>query len=273
MNRYCVRFSTADDTVRPEDLKPAVEEVLLDLHPRFTFRMGRSASIDPGRLTVEIESEAKKNVLLENLRPIERKLPVVLQAVDWGWEADDRPDSASSAGALDWGRDPLARVEPLPVPVVFLPVNNRLVYRYVLFGVLTLALLLFFIIRYALGRSFVSDLIWLGFYSVWFFSLNEIPIDIRLLLEKIECAPEGLELTYRFPKNTVRLPWEDILDLEAGFAACAIRAEQKPIRFLATEKAGFKQKDLILKTIIHRASLRFVEGNLLRSVYRRGDAP
>jgi hypothetical protein len=271
MKRYRLQFRTTEEPADPGLLRQAVEDVLLRLHPKYSYRMGR---IDPRGPSLEIESEADKKTLAEALRPVERKMPVVLDTVGWGWEEEEgRPLPDAAPGPLDRDRDPLARVEPLAGPAVFLPVNQRVVYRFVLFAVLTLALILSFPIRYLMERILILELAWAGFYAVWLYSLKDVPFDLRLLLEKIDCAADGLELAFRFPKRTVRLPWESIRELETRFSSCTIRAEGKPVRFLLDRIGGFREKDIILKTILHRASLRFVESNLLRSVYRRSDAP
>jgi hypothetical protein len=271
MKRYSLTFRTTEKSAPSDELRNAVDDVLLRMHPKYSYRLGRWAASESGRLSVEIESEANKESLSERLRKIEQTLPVVLESVAWGWAEDGGPESEASPGPLDWGKDPLARIDPLPLPTAFLPTNQHLVYRFILFAVLTLTLILSFPVRFVLGRILLMELVWVGFYAVWLFTLPEIPFDMRPLLEKIECAPEELVLSFLFPRRTVRLPWESIRELTAGFSGCTLRGEGKPVRFFLQRKGGFREKDVILKTIVQRASLRFVEGNPLQSVYRRSD--
>lgn len=271
MKRYSLTFRTTEKSVPSDDLRNAVDDVLLRMHPKYTYRLGRCTASESGRLVVEIESEAKKENLSERFRKIEQTLPVVLESVAWGWAEDGGPELESSRGPLDWGKDPLARIEPLPLPTAFLPTNQRLVFRFILFAILTLTLILSFLVRFVLGRILLMEMVWVAFYAVWLFTLPEIPFDLRPLLEKIECAPDELVLSFLFPSRTVRLPWESIRELTAGFSGCTLRGEGKPVRFFLRGKGGFREKNVILKTIVHRTSLRFVENNLVRSVYRRND--
>jgi hypothetical protein len=139
MKRYTLRFGITG-ALTDEKLKAAVEDILLHLHPRFTFRLGRSARIDPQNMTVEIASDGKKEILEPHLKSIEKKLPVVLEHIDWGWDSGDSSLPSSPIQNPDLSPDPLTRVEPSIGPAVF-TVNAVILWsRYALFFVLLLVL-------------------------------------------------------------------------------------------------------------------------------------
>ncbi len=272
MKRYTLRFK-AGEAVAPEQVKAAVEDALLRLHPGITYRMGHAARIDPQTVFVEIGSEGKKEVLEPRLKSFESKLPVALDRIDWGWETGDSSLSPTLIQNPDLRADPLASVEA-PGGMAVFPSDNKLVgLRYALFFLLTLALGTAVFFKASRERSLTWDGLFLGAYILWLFSLDGIPFDPRRLAGRIECGGSGLEVAFRFRKKPVRVRWEDLWGMDFTPYTCIIRSTPATIKFSIGEGSGFREKDTILKTISDRASLRFVEGGFRMPFYRRADAP
>ncbi len=145
--------------------------------------------------------------------------------------------------------------------------------RYAFFIVLTLVLGISFIGKFSSDPYPLWDCIFFPAYAVWIFSLDGIHLDPRRLASKIDCGEAGLEVTYRFRRQPVRLRWENIWGMDFTSSTCVIHSDSKLIRFSINENAGFKTKKVILKTIVRRAALRFVEGRFWVPYYRRSDAP
>ncbi len=272
MKRYTLRFK-ATGSVAEESLKAAVEDALLRLHPGITFRMGQAGRIGPQDATVEIASEGKKEALFPPLKRIESKLPVTLDRIEWGWDSGESSLIPSLIQNPDFSPDPLSNVAVFPGSAVF-PSDGKMFWlRHLFFLLLTLALGILFYFKFSSAISTVWDALFLAIYILWIFSLNGIQLNPWLLAKKIECGEDGLEVSYRFRRTPVRLRWADIGGMDFTYAACIIRSSPSSIKFAIDENSGFKKKNIILKTIVERASLRFVEGRFWRPFYRRADAP
>ncbi len=125
MNRYSLKFDATDDTLAADDLKKAVEAVLLRLHPSFTYRMGRVFRAGSKSMIAENEFEGKKDFLGPHLKRIEQKLPVVLEFIGWGWD----PGASPALPAPGLPQDPLAFPFPSPVRPFFTQMNYRAASR------------------------------------------------------------------------------------------------------------------------------------------------
>ncbi|MGB7540193.1 MAG: hypothetical protein WBM17_16755 [Anaerolineales bacterium] len=268
MKRYTLKF-TAAGGVADDDLKAAVEDTLQRLHPGLTYRVGRAGRTDPQSISVEIASEGKKEALLPHLKRIEPKLPVTLDRIDWGWDSGDASLAPSLIRNPDLPPDPLAST-PAPVgPAVFPPAGKMFWLRYIGFLLLTLALGISFYFKFSNANSPVWDGVFLALYFFWLFSLNGIQLNPWRLARKIDCGETGIEVSYWFRGTPARLRWADIRGMDLTYTTCIIRGNSSPIKFAINENFGFKEKNVILKTIAERASLRFVEG----PIYRRAEAP
>jgi hypothetical protein len=272
MKRYTLRFK-ATGSVADDDLRTAVEDVLLHLHPGIIFRMGQAGRIDPQNVSVEIASEGKKEALFPPLKRIESKLPVTLVRIDWGWDSGESSLISSLIQNPDFSPDPLSNVAVSSGSEVF-PSDGKMFWlRHFVFLLLTLALGISFYYKFFDASSPVWDALFLAIYIIWLFSLNGIQLNPWLLAKKIECGEAGLQVSYWFRRRPVRLRWADIWGMDFAHTACIIRSSPSSIKFAIQENSGFKKKNIILKTIMERASLRFVEGRFWRPFYRRADAP
>jgi hypothetical protein len=271
MKRYTLRYKTAD-SVAPELLKAAVEDVLLHLHPGITFRMGRISRIDPQNVSVEIASEGKKEALFPPLSRINSKIPVALERIDWGWDSGESSLASSMINNPDLSPDPLAKITAPAGPAVFSSDGRIFWLRYIGFFLLTLGLGISIYEKFSNDTSLLWDGLFLGFYTLWLFSLSGIRLDPRGLARKIDCREDGLEVTYRFRRTPARLRWADIQGMDFTYTACIILGNPSAIKIALNEYSGFKQKNVIQKIIVERASLRFVEGRFWRPYYRRAEA-
>ncbi len=253
-------------------LKAAVEDVLLHLHPGITFRMGRISRTDPRNISVEIASEGKKEALFPPLKRIESKLPVTLEKIEWGWDSGESSLESSMMNNPDLAPDPLAKITTPAGPVVFSSDGRIFWLRYIGFFLLTLGLGISIYVKFSNDTSLLWDGLFLVFYTLWLFSLNGIPLDPRGLAGKIECGEDGLEVTYRLRRAPVRLRWADIRGMDFTYTAGIIRGNPSNIKIALNEYSGFREKNIILKIIVERASLRFVEGRFWRPYYRRAEA-
>ena len=272
MKRYTLLFQ-AGEAVTTEQVKAAVEDALMRLHPGITSRIGQAARIDPQTVSAEIASEGKKESLFPPLKRIESKLPVTLERIDWGWDSGESPLVSSLIRNPDLAPDPLAKITAPAGPAVF-PSDEKMFWlRYTGFFLLTLALGVSFYAKFFNDSSPVWDSLFLGLYFIWLFSLNGIPLDPRWMARRIECGKDGLEVSYRFRRAPVRMRWADIRGMDFTYTACIIQGNSSAIKIAINENSGFREKNVILKTIVERASLRFVEGRFWKPFYRRAEAP
>lgn len=268
MEKYTLKVKVLDSSVTVADLRMAVENVLLRLHPRITYHFGAIAPLDPDYMLVEIVSEAKKDLLESHLRAIESKLSVSVEKLGWGWIVDtpSRPK-----GERSYQQDPLVAIEPKTVPCSFLLEKKALWLRSLLILVLTIVLTVLLIVRIYLEWLSILCVYYVVFI-VWLFSLSEMPLNLRLFVNKVACEPSELVVTYLFGKRIIRMNWETIWGLEDKNGVCVIyHGTDKPTRFLIG--AGFHDKNTLLKTIVHKASLYHVETGIGWMMYKRYEAP
>jgi hypothetical protein len=254
-------------------LKQAVEDALLRLHPGITYRMGKTVRFGPDSLTLEIGSEGKKEALIPQLQRVESKFPVTLEGIDWGWDSGDLSLSSSMIQNPDLPRDPLAGVTGATGSAAFPLQQWKFWLRYLSFLLLTTAFLISAYQRVVHGASPFWDLAFFVTYISWLFLINGMQFDPRGLTRKIDCEEDGLEVTFWFRKIPVRLRWTDIWGLDFKYASCIIRGYPASLRIALHENSGYKEKNIILKTIVDRSSLRFVEGRFWMPWYRQVDAP
>jgi hypothetical protein len=273
MKRYSLTFQATGDPGSEADLQTAVEDVLLRLHPRYTYRMGRAYPADPRSTVVEIEFEGRKGILLPYIQRIEGKLPVKLEAVRWGWNPDPSIAPKLPAPPLGAPQDPVETVPPAAGRKIFQTRMRWVALRYLAFAALTLVLVFVTVGRFYYERPLWMDLLRVLLYPIWFFILIGTPIDLRALAKRISCLDDGVEIAYWPGGKTVRLPWKDIDELEYNYRGCTIRGGGASIRLLLAGQSGFPDWKTVLATLAARSSLRYAEGTFFLAVYRRPDLP
>lgn len=250
-----------DDSVTVNELRVAIEDILLHLHPRITYRLGLVSNISSNSFLAEIASDGEKELLEAYLHTIQDKLPVRVQQFGWGWIAKDAMDRSINQAP------PQSDIKTRS----FLPNTNVFPLRYFLSISLLFALILYLIIRFYLDQLLFLDNAYQILFIFWLISLIEVPLDIRLYVQKIDCELTELVVMYSFKKKTIRMSWETIEGLECRDTIYIIyRRNNTPVRFYIYN--GFKEKHAMLTTITQRASLNEVETGVSKAVYKRYEA-
>ncbi len=272
MKRFTLTFSLLDPTVTTLALKEELDSVLLRLHPRITYKLGRVYQESNGKLRAELAMDGKRELLDETSKAWVWKLPVRFDSLSWGWMManEDAGLYASATSSIDV--DPLAGVEPIDGASEFLVSKRRLQGRYIALMISTLGLILLFIANAIDPHSLILEGIYLVWFAIFMFSLNDTPVDIRVYAEKIGIRQQKLEVSYWMRKDPASLEWDKIWGLEYVSPVCLIYSGDDKRRFLLSERFGCKEKDVVLKTIVHRAALSYVEGNVQKLIYRKPDA-
>lgn len=259
-----------DGSVTAAHLRTGVDDNLIRLHPRITYHLARVISADSRSMIAEIAADGSRELILESLKKLESKMPVTIEGLEWGW-------SANTNTLPEIGRalkqDHLASVNPGVGYVAFEPDKKTFLIRYILVLSLTIALFFSLALKFYLERSFVLDLTYVIMMIIWFFSLNEIPLDIRRYAAKIECNEENVKITYWIGKKKVAIDWQAIWGMESTSREFRLYHGEKTERFILNARNGRKETETMLKTIIERASLRFVQVGFQKAVYKRHDAP
>lgn len=261
MKKYTLQVEALDDSVTVNELRAAIEDILLHLHPRITYHLGLVSNISSNSFLAEIASDGKKELLEAYLHTIQDKLPVRVQQFGWGWIAMDAMDRSINQAPLQ--SDVQTRS--------FLPNANVFPLRYFLSISLLFALILYLIIRFYLDQLLFLDNAYQLLFIFWLISLIEIPLDIRLYVQKIDCDLTELVVMYSFKKKAIRMSWETIEGLECRNTIYIIyRRNNTPVRFYIHN--GFKEKHSMLTTIRQLASLNEVETGVSKAVYKRYEA-
>jgi hypothetical protein len=92
-------------------------------------------------------------------------------------------------------------------------------------------------------------------------------------IESIRLTLKDMELVARPRSRAGRLGWEEVDGLETFAEVCTVRAGQKQLRFPIAPPFGLRRANVLMKTIISRAGLRFVDARFgTGATYKRFDA-
>ncbi len=219
-------------------------------------------------MIAEIVTDGNKEMISTHLQTLEGRLPVAIESLDWGWGTND--DTAPEINQ-SLKQDPLAKLKPEVGQITFTPSKKTLLTRYILMLSLTVTLISLLIAKFYLERSFTLDMTYAIVFMVWLFSLNEVPLDLRRYIAKIECNQTNVEITSWIRKKAVNIDWQEIWGMEYSYSECRLYTHEGIVRFLLN--TGITRKETMLKTIIERSSLNFVETDFRKTVYKRYDAP
>lgn len=269
MKRYTLKIRLLDNSVAVDGLRTAIDDHLIRLHPRITYHLGRVISVDPQSVVVEIATDGNKELIVTHLKKIEEAMPVAIDRVAWGWSADEK----ASDHARYLKQDPLSDIKPDIGQVKYEMSKQTLVYRYVFMVAFTIALLTLLVTKFYMDRSLALDMTYTLVFVIWLFLLSEIPLDIRRYVEKIECGQTNLEITSWIRGKSVKMDWQEIWGMEYSYRECKLYSNKKTVRVLLNAGNVLKGKENMLKTIVERSSLNFVETNFVKTVYKRYDAP
>jgi hypothetical protein len=272
MKRYTLIFQLLNPSVSPDEVRNEVEQVLLFLHPRITYKMGQAIAGADGRILAQITVDGKRELLEAALKAREWKLPVRFESMRWGWLVENEDATLLVAATSSIEVDPLVGVEPFEGVDEFPVSKLHLRRRYITLMVSTLVMILIFIANAIQPHSTLLEGIYLVCFGIFLFSLNDTPIDFRVYAEKIGIRQQKLELSYWMLKEPVSLEWEKIWGLDYVDPVCMVYSAGGKTRFLLSERFGCKEKSIVMKTVVKRANLNFVEGNFRKLMYRRYDA-
>ena len=269
MKRITLRFTIAEPSITPDVLREAVEQALLRLHPQITYKIRHVADNGDGTMRVEMVMDGKRDLLETIMLQKGWKLPVKLEEIGWGWIAGDWDTQTST---LTFEVDPLVAIQPLDGQHEFQLGNRRQWLRYIFLIISTLMMILLLAAN-GLHYDFPAlQWIYIIGFALWLFYLNETPFDIRIYARKIICSQEGLKIDYWYMNQSVILGWKEIWGMDFSEPVCKVYTEGRMTRFLISERFGCKQQKPVLKTIVERARLNYVEGNFRNTSYRRYEA-
>jgi hypothetical protein len=261
LKKYTLQVKVLDGSVTANGLRVAIENILLRLHPRITYHLGLISNFGPNYLLAEIASDGKKELLESYLNGIQDKLPVHVEQLGWGWIVKDAMELSKNQASRQSGVNAQS----------FLLNRHLFPLIYILSIGLIFVLILLLVARFYFAQSLFLDTAFQVVFIVWLFSTGEIPLDFRLYVQRIDCEPAELAITYSFKTRTVRVNWETIEGLEhRNMLYIIYRRDNKPVRFYVSH--GFKEKHAMLAAITQRASLNEVESGISKAVYRRYEA-
>jgi len=272
MKRYTLKFTLQDSTLSSDELREAVEEVLLRLHPRITYKIRQVKAGGSGQMMAEIAVDGKRDLLESAFRAQEWKVPVRLESMGWGWMTNDGSKISTEPGSSLFELDPLAAVRPMEGNGEFQLNKKPGRLRYMIMIISTMGMVFLLIANGVHSHSLILQIAYIIGFSVWLFSLNEMPLDVRVYAEKVIFTNEGLAVKYWLRKQPARLAWEEIWGLEYTEPVCVVFKSGGKNRVLLSERFGCKEQKVVLKTIVERAGLYFVEGNFRNLLYRRYDS-
>jgi len=272
VKRYTLKFQPISPSISATDLREEVDRVLLRLHPRITYKMGPLYRGVDGAMLANIAMDGKRQLLEEAFRSKVWSLPVRFEKLTWGWSTENEDALLLISANAPLEADPLAGVEPLDGSLEITMSKRRMQGRYIALMLSTLALLLMLFVNFRYPRSTVWEGIYIVFFALFMFTLNDTPIDVRVYVDKITIRSEELEVSFWMLKKPACLPWEQIWGVDYTNPLCTLLTKENKLRFLLSKRFGCEQKDEVLKTIVERAGLSYVEGNFQILSYRKPDA-
>ncbi len=291
MNNYTARIRVLEPDLSLERLKESLEARLLRLHPKIVFKLGGISPAEGGIVLAEIATDSRKTQLLQTLKSLEDAIPVCVEAVGWGWLLPRPVDSA--ADETGFGRpDPFEKAEPqAEIRHRYLFEHKSLLSGLVRFGLFlaVIGLYLAAIVLYLTHlrpttipgpastshltlMSAVRLIIYPLSFLAWCMIVNPPPAPGKYIAE-IVCDAEGIEFHYWLRTRPKRLAWERIWGLGLYQPRWVLRYDSKSLAFLASQSAGLDNPDMLIKTILQRATLNYTHTNVGVAVYKRFDAP
>jgi hypothetical protein len=249
-----------------------LERELLHLHPRIIYKLGQVYLSTDGCLLAEIAIEGKREFLVHQMAGHRWNQPVALESIGWGWLSEDDSEAGLMPSTSPFDSNPLAQVVPLDGVVESILSKNRLWLRYLVLVATSLLLVIMLIANVIYKYSLVLELVYVVIFLAWMLALNETPLDLRVYAQKVICSSDGIEVKYWFKAQPILVLWHDIWGLDFSEPVCILFTLAKRSRFILSERFGCQQQKVILKTIVERSDLNYVEGNFIRLIYRRYEA-
>ncbi len=260
MKRYTARLRLLDGQLNASQIKTAVETVLL--RAPITFRLGTIAPAEGSAALVEIASDVKRADLARMLKGIESTCHLQLECVGWGWLVTDTTikDMIRSPGRE---YDPYATVQAQTEDVKEYTYCIRSVLIEEIPGtVYWIGWMILVGIFYRQPLVFVIGGSILGGLLLYVFRVGRFLVSTP----RLRCDQNGIEVKYRLRRSPHRQTWAEIWGLDTPYIrdTCTVRSGTSS-KF---PTKGLNEMPTLIKTIVERASLNFVEG----ATYRRFDA-
>ena len=260
MKRYTARIRLLDNQLNTSQIKVAVESELL--RAPITFKVGAIAPAEGNIALVEIASDAKRADLVRILKGAESTRHLQLECVGWGWLITDTTIQETTR----WpGReyDPYAAVQAQTEDVKEYTYNIRPTLIEAIPGtVYWIGWMIFVGILYRQSLVFAIGLSILGGLLLYVFRVGRFLVSTP----RLRCDQNGIEIKYRLRRSSHRQAWTKIWGLDTPYVSdmCTIQSGTS----LKFPMKGLNELPTLIKTIVERASLNFVE----IATYRRFDA-
>jgi hypothetical protein len=276
MKRYTARLRLLDNQLNTSQIKAAIESELL--RAPITFKVGTVALTEDNVALVEIASGEKRPGLARRLKGLESKYPLQLECVGWGWPVSGTAIK-SAAGAPSGEHDPyisaLAQMEDAREYALNIrQFATRQIVRLALVAGFVAVLTLSALNR--LGRASVNCILAVMYPALLFSGALSIFLTFPTWASRIRCDQEGIEVKSLLRPYSKRWAWTEIEELDMLWPAASsrtyvIRSKKNSLR---VSIEGFSQEATLIKTILERASLNFVEGSIgaVSYTYKRFDA-
>lgn len=272
MKRYTLHLQPQGPGIVVEDLRREVEQTLLRLHPRITYKMGKANKDVDGNFVVEFAADGQRHLLDEAFSSRSWNLPVRFDRLSWGWMLENEDAALLASANRPFESDPLAGVAALEGVGEYVLSRRRLNGRYLALMISTLALILTLVGNVIYPRSPVLMVLYAVVFAIFMFALNDTPLDIRVYGEKISLRLDSLAVKFWLLNKPATREWESIWGVDYTNPICEVLSKNGKLRFLLSKRFGCLEQSVILKTIVRRAGLSYVEGTFRKLTYRKPDA-
>ncbi len=272
MKRFTITFTSTNSSISSTDLRGEIDQVLLRLHPRITYKMGQVFRGLDGNFLAQVSVDGKRQLLHDAFSRHKWALPVNFRRLSWGWLQENEDASLIFSVNRSIEVDPFKEVSPLGGEGEYLLIKHLLRGKYLALLISTVALLVIFIANTAYPKTAWLMFLFAVAFAIFMFALSDTPLDLRTYCQKISIRSDGLELRYWLKPNPALIAWDSIWGMDYSSPTCELLAAQRKMRFLLSEQYGCKEQLPLLKTIVTRAGLLYVEGNFRKLSYRKPDA-
>jgi hypothetical protein len=265
MKRLTVRLITDRAWVGVEQTEAIVNKQFFGAFGRFALERVVRSSEDTA--LVQLTSDQDKGAVLKIFKDLEAKLKCTVDAVGWGWLVAESQEEEP----LDIKqRDPYAGMTPQETETGIYPVFTMQAGLLVTFAALLIACISINMPLYCIGPLILALVLLLAHQ-----------------VRHIQCDEDGIEVRY-WLRPARRSSWDQIcgLRIRAFVTAPYCRVQfckgmkSLPITFvipgLPSESSKPTEMDILVDTIINRASLLYVQGHpnapFADLAYRRFDA-
>ena len=260
MKRYTARLRLLDSQWSAAEIKTIIESELL--HAPITFKVGGIAPVEGDIVLVEIASDATRADLARILQKVESTRRLRLESMGWGWLVTDTtihemtrlPGREYDPYATAQAQTESAKVytyNTKPILIEAIPGTIYWIGWMILVG-----------ISYRRSLVFTIGLSILGGLLLYAFRVGRFLVSAPHL----RCDQNGLEIKYRLRRSSHRQTWAEIWGLDTPYVSDMCTLQSSTSSKFSTK--GLNEMPTLVKTIVERASLNFVEG----ATYRRFDA-